>query len=72
VLGCTVERGTYSRRVDRDQFSRVVWGWPSVLLAICLGVYAVVSAVTGHGDRALVLAAIAAFNGFLGAKVLLD
>jgi hypothetical protein len=58
--------------VDRDQFARVVWGWPTVLLAVCLGAYAVVSAVSGHGGRALVLAAIAAFNGFLGAKVLLD
>ena len=57
--------------MDRDQFARAVWGWPTVLFAVCLGVYAVVSAVTGHGERALVLAAIAAFNGYLGAKVLL-
>lgn len=58
--------------MNRRQYSRTVLGWPAALLAIGLGLYAVVSVLTGHGDRALVLAAIAAVNGVIAGTVLLD
>ena len=63
--------GTYPLAVNREKYSRAVLGWPAALLAFGLGLYAVVSAVTGHGDRALVLGAIAAANALMAGTVLL-
>ncbi|MDX6199537.1 MAG: hypothetical protein QOJ79_2688 [Actinomycetota bacterium] len=57
--------------MNGEQYSRAVLGWPAALVAVGVGLYAVFSAVTGHGDRALVLAAIAVVNGLLAGTVLL-
>lgn len=57
--------------MDRQQYSRTVLGWPAAALALGLGVYALVSLLIGHGDRVLVLAAIAAVNALFAGTVLL-
>lgn len=64
-------RGPTLSPVDRQRYSRTVLGWPAALVAVGLGVYALVSAVTGHGDRALVLAGIAAVNALIAGTVIL-
>ncbi|MCA1713491.1 MAG: hypothetical protein LC789_18380 [Actinobacteria bacterium] len=57
--------------MDRQRYERTVLAWPAAALAVGLLVYALVSLLTGHRNRALVLAVIGAANALLAGTVLL-
>lgn len=71
LSGGLQERPAYRSAVRWQRWSRLVLGWPSLVVAGGSALYAIVSWDLGNGNQALVLASMAAVDGVIAATVLL-